>query len=163
MARCITHKSEKQFAKQFGAVLESRLEYQYKDIDAWIKSKNRLQEEIKWSVSIKSQEVAQKTGNFSFELVIEDTRTGEWRYGNFMTCKASYAAITDGKEWFIFWTQDLKDFILENKDIYDVKDIAPWRQADNRKQGRKYDNARNMLIPIDDLRELACKIEKVKR
>lgn len=163
MKKCISHKSEKQFCQQFNAKFDNTLENQYKDIDAWITSKNRFEKELKWSVSIKSQEIAQRTGNFSFELVIENTRNGKWAYGNFMESQAHYSAITDGSEWFIFWTKDLKQFIQDNKELYPIKDISEWRQKDNRRQGRYFDNARNMLIPVEDLRKVACKVEKVKK
>lgn len=134
------HPSEYQFCKQFKCRFVEDLQLQYKDIDAISPKGN--------SISIKSQEIAVKTGNFSFEFELQDTRTGDKRIGNFLACQADYYAITNGSQWFVFKHSDIVSYINDNKSKITVKHTSEKLEENNRKQGRKYDRGYSYMIPV---------------
>lgn len=142
----IGHTSEVEFIKAFPEFkLVSDLDKQYQDIDAI--TENGI------TVSIKSQETSMRTGNFSFEVTLLDTRTQQKRPGNFHECKADYYAIWSGTNWYLFRTSDIHFYVIN----YGKKKtwLNEYRAEDNRKQGRKYDQAESILIKVSELEHLA--------
>lgn len=156
----ITHASERQFCRQFEAIAVTDRALQYKDIDAkkvrWVQTNG---EWVKHTItySIKCQKIAQETGNFSFENKLINSRTGEWKLGNFPICKADYVVISDNKDWYFFDRVALHNWMRENSSKYPRKGISYYLKMDNQKQGRTYDDAENILVPIKDLEHLVLK------
>lgn len=168
MTKVFSHKSERQFCKQFKATFVESLHRQCQDIDAektmFIKQEDGTYEEVHQTYSIKCQELAKDSKNWSFENKLIDTRTGEEALGNFPLCKAKYYALSDGNDWYFYNTQEVKDWMRENVHNYQRKNISHWRVMDNRAQGRKYDDAENIIVPIEDLNDLLIvKVKHIKR
>jgi hypothetical protein len=129
-------------------------ELQFKDID--------LVEP--WSgktFSVKMQNLAAKTGNFSFETKLVSTSTGETRPGNFETC------VSDG--YFLAWpeepgslqyrvaifhTSELHDFVLAH--AHDCRPLGAGAHGTNAR--RVFDQAENLLVRVPPCLDIAREV-----
>lgn len=160
----IYHKSERHFCKQFEAKAVKEKHLQYKDIDAcktlWYKNEDgEVYKEVK-TYSIKYQSLANEFDCFSFENKLINSRTGEIRCGNFPNCAATYVVITDGDNWHFYEREKLHAWMKENVHKYERKRLTYSAILNNRKQGRTFDDAENIIVPRKDIEHLL--IKKVK-
>jgi hypothetical protein len=104
--------------------------------------------------SVKCQKAAAKYHNASFEVELLDEE-GNSILGNFARCAADYCCIVipwpDSVEVLCFDTKGLKWFLQKNQ--YPVKGLTLAAQATN--DGRRYKFARNIIVPLKDLRPIA--------
>lgn len=145
--------AERLFAKQFGATLVTDLKLQFSDIDASMDYNGHT-----FTFSIKHQKMAEKTGNFSFEVLLEDTRTSQQRVGNFHENEAYYYVIAANGYWYIWESKTLHEYVMKHKNKYRYIHTNPYLEADNRKRGRKYDRAYSYLVPVIELECIANKV-----
>ena len=117
-----------------------------------------------FTISVKNQNIAEKTGNFSFELWLV-AENGSRMEGNFQKCKADYLAILvqipsepDTATLYMWKHQILKDFIGAHPE-YPQKGLGWYAKSTN--AGRKFKDAINILIPKDDLTALCSRISKI--
>ncbi len=152
-------KAEREFAEQFNATLETNLDLQYKDIDAWITTP----EGVKHSVSIKDQTWgALQYGNICFEYMLESTLKGKTMGGSFTKCEARWYAIKVDKEWLMFRTSHLRKYIELNKQSFRNTHTRATLEKANREEGRTFDRGWMYLIPLKELRQQTIKIIPLK-
>lgn len=137
---------ERLFVNQYGGELVTDLELQRKDIDVILPDGR--------TVSVKNQTKASaKYGNISLELEQFNTKSGKTIPGNFQNCEADLLAIAvtycDEESWLLLNTKDFKDWVTKWRDRdWKVRTLLPYTIETNRREGRHFDNARNLLIPV---------------
>lgn len=101
--------------------------------------------------SVKMQRAAARYGNASFEIELADD-AGNTMPGNFARCEADRCVIVipwpDRTETLCFHTSTLKWWL--KKQDYPVKGLTLGALQSN--EGRKYRHARNLIVPLKDLR-----------
>lgn len=140
-------KAEHIFAERFNGKLITDLSLQYKDIDCQLKDGRY--------VSIKHLKTGEKTGNFSFEYLLENTRNGNTMAGSIRKCEAELYAIYCGEKWYVFNTKDLILFLDENETRLRKVKTGAWLEEANRKQGRTFDRGWNYLVSIKEVSTIA--------
>lgn len=107
------------------------------------------------TVSVKFQATAARTGNISLETLLEDTRTGDQTPGNFAQCKADFYIVvvprensTDLYDAYLWRKADLVALVKRNPD-FRTSWLNQERVEANRALGRKFDQARSVLVPLD--------------
>lgn len=140
-------KAEHWFCSQFNGKRFSDKETQLKDIDVATKG-------YTWSIKDQIKSSA-KTGNISLEVELVNTRTGKSIAGCFQTSQADcygWAITYMGKPmWLRMRRSTLYNWALTNKSTLCKVSNTDWVVEDNRKQGRTYDDARSLLVPIQRL------------
>lgn len=167
MTKNTYHKTEAQFCRQFEATPVKDKARQYQDIDAektvWRKV-GGVPQKFNVTYSIKYQSLANIYDCFSFENKLINSDTGEFMKGNFHNCKANYIVITDGDVWWTFDKDALKQWMDKHHQNYERKTLTYTARMNNRKQGRTYDDAENIIVPRKDLEHLVvCKHTHTKR
>lgn len=143
-------KAENIFRDRFNCKLVDDKNLQFKDIDAILNVKGTDR-----TVSIKNQETAAKTGNYSFEYLLENTQHGDKIDGNFVTCKADIYTILCNGVWYFWRTRDIHKFIRENEATLKKTRTKEMTEYKNRCQGRYYDRGWNYLVPRKELESIA--------
>jgi enolase len=147
-------KAEDDLIAQFNLTASSQYDNIHNDIDAW---------EGKKSISIKSQQLAEKTGNLSFELKLINHRDPlDQRESWFYTSKADEYWIIVGKTVYVFDAQVLKAFILENDWMFRKTKLTNQALIDeNIKAGRKYCQSESILVSLSGLESKGLVEEKL--
>ena len=143
---------EQKFVDQFGGKLITDLSRQYKDEDVEMEYKGHT-----FTFSIKHQLAAERTGNFSFEVLLEDTRTGKQRVGNFHENEADYYVIAANGLWYIWKSSTLHEYVMNNKSKYRYIHTNSYLESDNRQRGRTFDRAWSYLVPVSELESITNK------
>lgn len=150
--------------KQFGGELTSVKEDQYKDIDAFITTKQG----VRASISVKDQLwSSERYKAIQLELELTDSRTGRTMDGCFASCEADYYfwrihTVEHGDSWAIIEVSKMQAYVVEN-----YSRLKTWRtthntEAKNRSYGRTYDRAEGVTIPIIELSEIAMIRKTIK-
>jgi hypothetical protein len=113
--------------------------------------------------SVKMQNLAAKTGNFSFEVLLRSTRTQETRPGNFLACSA------DG--YFLAWPLDTRPGAMYRIAVFAVPELhAAVERLSHRRTslgaeahatnaGRVFDQAESLLVRVPQLLAAASRGE----
>lgn len=140
-------KFEKLYVKQYGGELVTDKAQQNKDIDILHKDGR--------TVSIKNQtKGSAKSGNISLELEQFNTKTNKSMPGNFELCEADELSIAVTYKGNMCWlhlpANEFKAWVNKWKDKdWKTRTLLPYNIDINKREGRFFDNARNLLIPID--------------
>lgn len=141
--------SEKTVARVLGGVLVSDKAAQYDDIDVRTPDGK--------TYSVKMQNAALRTGNFSFEIKLYST--ADTKDGNFARCKADYCCIVRADNMstsiLVFERKALHDLVMNGS--YRSARLQPFRVAGNRADGRRYFDSEFILVPVKDCLPLAVK------
>ncbi len=139
-------KAEDELIEHFKLTPSTQHDNIHNDIDAW---KGRK------SISIKSQQLAEKTGNLSFELkLINHKNPLDQMKSWFYTSQADEYWIIVGKTVYVFDAQVLKAFILENMWMWRKTKLTNQALIDeNIKAGRKYTQSESILVGLEGLKK----------
>ena len=146
-------KAEELVAKQFNAKLVTDKAKQYKDIDAYVKTKKGVVN----SVSIKDQmKSSRKFGGIQVETYLTNTRNGKRTEGCFLKCKAKHYfwrvwTEKHGDTWLIIDAGALRRLIKSRRDVLKRWTTNPPTEAKNRSYNRFYDRAEGFTIPVKDV------------
>lgn len=146
--------AELDYMNQFGGRLTSAPVMQNKDIDL-ITTPPGMTTGIH-TVSIKNQvDSSRNYGGITLELHMLNTRNGYKADGNFLYCKAHEYGwkVTYNNEvvWLRMKVTDLKNWVADNYDRFEVKQLLSSTSEENDSQGRVYDGTECLVIPLDIL------------
>jgi hypothetical protein len=136
-------------------------ELQFKDIDVVATSKKTGK---KYTISVKTQAIANRTGNFSFEEYAI-TKDGKQDDGNFRYSEADYMAIavpdtdTNTIDVYLFKAKTLKNYIYSQNNLI-RKTLAFGGRSSN--TSVKYTDFINIIIPIGELMPMAKLVKKLQ-
>ncbi|MFW3388265.1 UNVERIFIED_CONTAM: hypothetical protein RF648_19940, partial [Kocuria sp. CPCC 205274] len=89
----------------------------------------------------------------SFEMELINSKTKHRQPGNYASCEADKYGIgltyKDEPYWWIYDVKEFKEWLDKNKDRFKTKTLLQWRIDDNRRQGRVFDDAANILVPVE--------------
>ena len=148
--------AEQLCVNQFRGKLLTSKEYQYKDIDCFVKSKQG----VKYTASVKDQRSSTKQGYNTIQLELEqvNTRNNKTCNGCFVKNQSDYyfwLVVHNNKEqWCIVKSSVLKEYVKKNKHKLPTWQTKPNTEAKNRKYGRTYDRSKGVLVTIEKLLEL---------
>lgn len=148
--------AEKLCVNQFRGELLSSKEWQFKDIDCFVRSKQGTT----YTASVKDQRTSTKLGYNTIQLELEqvNTRNNKSCNGCFIKNKSDYyfwLVVHNNKEqWCIVKSSVLKDYVKSNKSTLPTWQTKPTTEAKNRKYGRTYDRSKGVLVTIEKLLEL---------
>lgn len=116
----------------------------FKDIDGYVAG---------YAVSIKDQSRAHaRSGNISFELEVFFKYTSQWEPGNAARCAADYYLILVDEGLYQIPVETIKD-IAASSHNYRISENRSTTVAAQIAMGHPHINARNLLIPLRDLKE----------
>lgn len=150
-------KAEQLCAAQFDGQLTNLKAHQYKDIDAFVTTKQG----VKASVSVKDQLwSSEKYGAIQIEMKLTNTVSGASMDGCFIKCEADYYfwrvwTKEFGDTWAIVKVSAMKEFINKNKANLKKWQTQEKTEAKNRSYGRKFDRAAGYVVPMEELKKIA--------
>lgn len=124
------YKAEKELAKLVDGYVTKSKKLQFQDID--VVSPN-------FTYSCKFQTGVLMYNSILFEMLLEDTTTGNKMAGSFPKCKADRYAIKFDNTWLMFGTAKLKEYIASVKDTLVEKTTRSDVESSNKQDGRTYD------------------------
>ena len=145
-------KAEALAQKQFNGVLATEKRHQYKDIDLFVKGKDK-----KWrSVSIKDQLYSSgKYGGVQIETQLTNTRTKATMKGCFYSNEADYyfwrVSIHGCDSWLVIPCSVMKRYVEDNLNTLKTWTTRANTEEKNRAYGRVYDKASGVTIPVLNL------------
>lgn len=148
-------KAEALAHKQFGGVLATKLEDQYKDIDLFVQGKDK-----EWrSVSIKDQLWSSgKYGGIQIETSLTNTRNGSTMKGCFHSNEADFyfwrVSVNKADSWLVIDCSHLKSYVKANLNTLKTWSTREATEEKNRTYGRTYDKASGVVIPVTDILSL---------
>tara|TARA_R100001594_G_scaffold53735_1_gene87277 strand:+ start:15620 stop:16108 length:489 start_codon:yes stop_codon:yes gene_type:complete len=140
--------SEDKVIKHFFLTPSSKEDNIKRDIDAW-----EIRQKGKVPISIKTQHKAAETGNLSFETTLinhldPDDTMPSW----FLTGEADEYWIVVEDKVYVFDTQVLKSFVLENSWMFKTTRLTNKKLIEeNIKAGRKYCQSSSILVSLSGL------------
>ena len=148
--------AEQLCVNQFRGKLLTSKEYQYKDIDCFVKSKQG----VKYTASVKDQRTSTKQGYNTIQLEMEliNTDNNKKTKGCFVKNESDYyfwLVQIDGVDyWCIVKSADLKAYVKAN-----LKTLKTWQtttktENKNRQCGRYYNRSKGVLVDIETLKRL---------
>lgn len=141
-------KMENHLIKQFGLSASTKRENIEDDIDAWDYMTNT-------AISVKTQHTAMKTGNLAFEFKLYNDDTLESMDSWLHTGKSHKYWIVIGDTVYVFDTKEIKEFILEHKDVWRKTRLTNKQLIGiNAMQGRKFNQSMCYLVPMKKLEHL---------
>lgn len=148
--------AEKLCVKQFNGELLTTTEFQYKDIDCFVRTKKGTQ----YTASVKDQRTSTKQGYTTIQLELEqvDTANNKSCVGCFYKNESDFyfwLVVHNNKEqWCIIKTEVLKDYVAKNKSSLKTWQTKESTEAKNRSYNRKFDRSKGVMIDIKTLTKL---------
>lgn len=155
--------AEKLCVNQFNGTLLSSKEYQYKDIDCFVTTKNNKQ----YTASVKDQRTSTKLGYDTIQLELEliNTDNNKSIKGCFYNNESDYyfwlVQIKDVSYWCIVKSADLKKYVKENLGLLKTWQTTTKTENKNKQYGRYYNRSKGVMVDIETLKRLG-ELKKLK-
>lgn len=152
--------AERLCAEQFNGTLTSEKEWQYKDVDLFIKGK---------SCSVKDQlGSSAKFNSIQIELQLINTDNNQSMKGCFYSNESDYyfwrvTTKDNGDSWVVVESEKLKHWVESNKDSLRPWTTTAYTERKNRSYGRTFNRSKGVVVTVEQLQALGKTIKCIRQ